>query len=433
MKMKKIGLKISFFILIVTLMFGMAFSVTGAETEKTESKPDETIVWGKTFGGKHIDKSYSISQTSDGGYIVAGETFSSGSGKADAYVIKLDSKGKKVWEETFGGKEIDNASCIQQTSDGGYIIAGSTQSFGAGKADAYVIKLDNKGEKVWEKTFGGKELDSAQSIQEISKGGYILAGTTYSLRSGKGDAYIVKLDEKGNKVWEKTFKGNDTARAHSVKQVSDGGYIFAGTTYSFTSGGGEAYIVRLDSKGNKVWEKMFGEKGRGLANDIKQVSDGGYIVAGQTASGEPDKTAAYIIKLDNKGNKEWDKKFETKDLDAESFVSGKELKGANANSIIQTSDGGYIVAIYIYSKTRIEDAYIIKLDGKGNDIWKKTIGLKQLDKEYAEIFRESASINAYSINQTADKGFIVGGEITDTSKGISDIYIIKTDPNGVVY
>jgi hypothetical protein len=432
--MKKRGLKINFLILMITtLMFGITFTVMGAETDKTESKTNKIIVWGKTYGGKHIDSARSISQTSDGGYIAAGETFSSGSGKADAYIIKLDSKGGMIWERLFGGKETDNATSVQQTSDGGYIVAGSTQSFGSGKADAYVIKLDSKGKKVWEKTFGGKEWDSAQAIQETSDGGYILAGSTNSFGTGKGDAYIVRLDAKGNKVWEKMFKGNDTARAHSIKQTPDGGYIFAGTTYSLASRSGEAYIVKLNSKGNKVWEKMFGGKARGLANDIQQVSDGGFIVAGQISSGEPDKSAAYIIKLDSKGNKLWDKKFETKDLDAASFVSGKELKGANANAIHQTSDGGYVVVLYIYSKIKIENAYIIKLDGKGNKIWEKTIGLKELDKECAELFRASAFVNAYSIDQTADKGFIVAGEITDTSKGISDIYIIKTDPNGVVY
>jgi hypothetical protein len=431
--MNKRGLKANFLILLILILIvGIESTVIG-ETDKTKSKPTEIIVWGKTFGGKRIDTAHSIQQTSDGGYVVAGETFSYGSGKADAYIIKLDSKGNMVWERMFGGKETDNAVFIEQISDGGYIVAGSTQSFGSGKADAYVIKLNSKGNKVWEKTFGGKEWDNAQAIQETSDGGYILAGSTNSFGSGKGDAYIIRLDGKGNKVWEKMFKGNDTARAHSIRQTSDGGYIFAGTTYSFASGGGEAYIVRLDSKGSKVWEKMFGEKGRGVAHDIQQVSDGGYVVAGQLSSVEPDKVAAYIIKLDSKGNKVWDKKFEIKDLDAASFVSGKELKGANANSIHQTSDGGYIVAMYTYSKMRIEDAYIIKLDTKGNNIWEKTIGLKELDRECAELFKGSALVHANSIHQTSDRGYIIAGEITDSREGILDIYIIKTDPNGDVH
>ena len=148
---------------------------------------------------------------------------------------------------------------------------------------------------------------------------------------------------------------------------------------------------------------------------------------------EPDKSAAYIIKLDSKGDKVWDKSFGVKDLDAESFVSSDELKGVNANSICQTSDGGFIVSIYTYSKMKIEDAFIIRLDNKGDIIWKKKIGLKELDKEYVELFKGPTRVNANSVRQTSDKGFIVAGGIIDSREGISDIYIIKTDPNGNVH
>jgi len=403
----------------------------GARCGEPQS-PAKPVTWGRTFGGRHIDVAHAVQQTSDGGYIIAGETFSFGSGKCDAYVLKLDAGGNKAWEKYYGGNDTDGVESVCQTSDGGYIMAGGTQSAGAGKSDAYVLKLDAKGDIQWEKTLGGKEWDTAHAVDQTSDGGYIVAGASQSFGSGKGDAYVLRLDPNGKTVWEKTFNGNGAARAHDIRQTSDGGYILAGTTYSLGSGSGEAYLVKLDGSGNKVWEKLFGGKGRGSARSVQQTSDGGYIIAGQISSSELGQGDAYFIRLDGQGNVGWEKTFGIKELDAAVYVSSEDIKGSNALSVIQTSKGDYLAIISTYTKLSIAGAYLMRLDGDGNKVWARTFGVKDLDEEYAEKLSSAARVYPNALLQASDGGYVVAGGIVDRRDGISDIYIIKTDEEGKV-
>jgi hypothetical protein len=423
------------FDLLIVFIFltGFALMPAGWYPCHAESTSPKAVVWGKIFGGKHVDMAHAVQQTSDGGYIVAGDTHSSGSGNGDLYIMKLDPQGSMIWERTFGGESLDGAESVRQTSDGGYIVAGGTRSFGSGKGDAYILKLDQKGDKVWEKTFGGKEWDDAHAIRQTSDGGYIVAGGTRSFGSGKGDAYILKLDQKGAKVWEKTFKGNGSADTLSIQQTSDGEYIAAGRTYSFSSGKGEAYILKLDEKGNRLWEKTFEGKGRCVTRCVQQTADGGYILVGQTSSMKADEGEAYILKLDEKGNRVWEKMLGMKDLDASSFVLSKNPKKVYANDIDQTSDGGYVLAIVIVSRVAVEDSHIIKLDKKGEKVWQKLVGIMDLDKGTLDSLKMKAGVYVNFVQQTSDGGYIVGGGITIRKKGMSNIYIIKTDPKGNVH
>ncbi len=200
------------------------------------------VVWQKTYGGADYDHAYSIQQTSDGGYIVAGETWSSWSFGAerngDAWVLKLDANGNVQWQKRYGGADSDIASFIQQTSDGGYIVAGRTDYFGAGDFDfdVWVLKLDANGNVQWQKRYGGPGWDWASSIQQTSDGGYIVAGYTDSFGAGYFDVWVLKLDASGNVQWAKTYGGADYDHANSIQQTSDGGYIVAGETYSFGAG-----------------------------------------------------------------------------------------------------------------------------------------------------------------------------------------------------
>ena len=195
------------------------------------------ISWQKTFGGKDNDGASSIQQTTDGGYIIAGDK------GGDVYILKLNSKGEIEWQKTFGAKDYDEANSIQQTADGGYIVAGDKGG------DVYILKLNSKGEVEWQKTFGGEGIAGAFSIQQTKDGGYIVAGLTEPFGSEEADVYILKLNSKGDLEWQKTFGGGDDDVATSIQQTMDGGYIVAGWTKSFGSGGEDAYILKLDSKG----------------------------------------------------------------------------------------------------------------------------------------------------------------------------------------
>jgi hypothetical protein len=204
----------------------------------------------KTIGGSNWDIARSIIQSSDGGYVVAGFTQSFGAGGADFYVVKLDSSGNIVWTKTIGGSNWDVAYSIIQSSDGGYIVAGLTYSFGAGDSDIYLVKLDSSGNTVWTKTIGGSNWDVAYSIIQSSDGGYAVAGETYSFGAGGRDIYLVKIDSSGNVQWTKTIGGSYEDAAISIIQSSDGGYAVAGGTQSFGAGYWDIYVVKMDANGN---------------------------------------------------------------------------------------------------------------------------------------------------------------------------------------
>ena len=261
----------------------------------------QQVVWQKTFGGSDDDRARSVQETIDGGYIVAGYTWSS-SEREDVYILKLDANGNKLWEKTFGGSDNDGALFIQQTIDGGYIVAGYTKSYGSGWYNAYLLKLDGAGNKVWEKVFGGSSWDEARSIQQTNDGGYVVAGYTSSFGAGSYDVYVLKLDTSGKEVWSKTFGGSSDDLAWSIQQTNDGGYIVAGYTKSFGAGSEDVYILKLDANGNKLWEKTFGGSYDERAYCIQQTRDGGYIVAGYTSSFGVGNYDVYIIKMDANGN-----------------------------------------------------------------------------------------------------------------------------------
>ena len=249
------------------------------------------LQWQKTFGGNYDDSGNSVEQTSDGGYIIAGVANSYlVVGKSDVYLIKTDSAGNMLWQKTFGGNGGDQANSVEQTSDGGYIIAGYTRPYGAEHEDVYLIKTDSNGSMQWQKTFGGNGGDQANSVEQTSEGGYIIAGYMMPY-GGKADVYLIKTDSAGNMEWQKTFGGSRDDFGSSAQQTSDGGYIIAGATSSFDAGRYDVYLIKTDPNGNSTWQKTFGGTSSDHGSSGQQTSDGGYMIAGGTrsfATGYPD-------------------------------------------------------------------------------------------------------------------------------------------------
>jgi hypothetical protein len=209
-----------------------------------------SVQWTKAIGGSYEDEAHSIIQSSDGGYVVAGYTTSFEADWADIFVVKLDSAGNVQWAKTIGGSGSDGAYSITQSSDGGYAVAGRTNRFGAGGWDFYVVKLDSSGNVQWAKTIGGSDWDEAYSIIQSSDGGYVVAGYTGSFGAGGYDMLVVKLDSSGNVEWTKTIGGDGYDEAYSIIQSSDGGYAVAGRTTGFKIIGWVMYVVKMDANGN---------------------------------------------------------------------------------------------------------------------------------------------------------------------------------------
>jgi len=283
-------------------MIVILFVITSCDKEKP-TEPVELITWEKTFGGTSQDVANSVQETSDGGYIIAGSTRSFGAVGGDVYLIKTDAQGGELWSKTFGGTEGEFANSVQETSDGGYIIAGGTESFGTVGRNVYLIKTDAQGQELWSQTFGGTSLDEASSVQETSDGGYIIAGVTFSFGAGGLDVYLIKTDAQGQELWSQTFGGTSFDFALSVQETSDGGYIIAGATdFDFSGAVGDVYLIKTDAQGQELWSQTFGGTGLDLGYSVQETSDGGYIIAGETSSFGAGNTDVYLIKTDAQGN-----------------------------------------------------------------------------------------------------------------------------------
>jgi hypothetical protein len=283
---------------------GSIWTIYASKQDIWAIKLDENgnIEWGKTFDEDENDIAYSIIQTEDGGYAVAGSAGVRVWGETNCWVIKLDAKGNMEWDNNFGGTGWDEIYSIIQTKDGSFITTGCVWSKGAGRGDVCVAKLNKRGNMVWDKTFGGSENDEAYSIIQTNDGGYTIAGFTVLEDTGDRDFWVIKLDKDGNKVWDKTLGGTSEDWANSIIQTEDRGYAVAGWTKSMGAGKTDVWIVKLDKRGNLVWDKIFGGSENDEAHSIIQTDDGGYAVAGWTKSKGTGNSDIWIIKLDENGN-----------------------------------------------------------------------------------------------------------------------------------
>ena len=363
------------------------------------------ITFERTYGGTNSDEGLEVEQTSDQGYIIAGSTRSFGAGEYDVYLIKTDSLGDTLWTKVYGGTDWDKAQSVQQTQDGGYIIGGWTQSFGNGVSDAYLIKTNASGDIVWTRTYGGTDGDDGQCVRQTSDSGYIFVGRTNSSGAGDFDVYLVKTDVSGDSMWAKTFGSAYIDFAVCVQQTSDEGYIIVGMNGSLA--GGDVYLIKTDSLGDSLWTRVYGGGNSDRGYFVNLTQDGGYIITGETSSYGAGGSDVYLIKTDASGDTTWTKTY------------GGSASEAGV-SVQQTQDGGYIITGRTQSYGAGEvDAYLIKTDSSGDTMWTRTYGGASYDW-------------GFSAQQTLDDGYIMAGYTQSFGAGSYDFYLIKTDQNGNV-
>lgn len=363
--------------------------------------------WAATYGGSGEDVASSIQPTSDGGYIVAGTTYSFGAGRADAWVLKLSLRGDIEWQFTYGDSDDDGASSVQETGDGGFIVAGHTRSFGAGGKDVWILKLSPDGQVEWQKTYGGTWDEEANSILETSDGGYIVVGATSSFTMGMRDIWVLKLSPDGQVEWQSSFGTQVDDVGWSVDEVSAGGYIVAATTDAFGIGASKFWVLKLSASGESEWQRIYGGTGDDEAASILAASDGGYLVAGSTTSFGAGQADFWLLKLDSAGAIEWERTYGGGDNDY-------------LGSVRQTADDGYVVTGSSASfGTRRTDAWVLKLDSSGVVEWQKV---------YGGLYNDFSS----SIQQTDDGGYIVSGFSQSFGAGEVDFFILKISAGGEI-
>jgi hypothetical protein len=309
-----------------------------------------SLQWTKTFGDTTSQAGYSVQQTPDNGFIVAGYLYNA-AGNADVYLLKTDSDGVLQWSKTFGGTDNDFGYSVLQTSDGGYIIAGSTKSFGAGSDDVYLIKTDSAGTLQWTKTFGGAQSDLSSSVQQSVDGGFVISGGTMSFGAGGQDIYLVKTDVSGNLQWAKTYGGALNDGSISAVQADDGGYVITGAANSFGAGSADFYLLKTDSAGALLWTKTFGGTQDEIAYSVQQTNDGGFIMTGYSRSfGMFPATDVYLVKTDSVGALQWSGIFGGANDD-------------NSYAVKQATDGGFIITGVTDSFNHL---YLVKADSNGS-------------------------------------------------------------------
>ena len=304
-------------------------------------------LWTRHYGGIGEEVGLSVQQTSDGGYIVAGRAQKIPAGDYDAWLIKTDANGDTLWTRYYGGPYDDAANSVRQTRDGGYIVAGTTDSFGPGHG-LLLMKTDAMGETLWTRLYGGGQFAIGYSVWPTSDSGYIVAGTSPAF------AYLVKTDAAGDTLWTRVYSQTFTSSAFSVRQTEDGGYIVAGYAQLLGAPSFDVYLIRTDPQGDTMWTRTYGGAQNDFAWSAQPTEDGGYVIAGETYSFGAGHFDAWLIKTNAGGDTVWTRTF-----------GGAEDDGARA--VQQTTDGGYILAGSTYSFGGPDSkAWLIKTDSLGN-------------------------------------------------------------------
>lgn len=380
----------------------------------------QDILWEKSIGGKHADYLFDAVATADYGYILAGSSFSGKTGKKadsnqgdlDYWLWKMDEKGDPEWQKSYGGSGTDLLKSIALTNDGGYILAGSSNSARGGDKkeasfggdDFWIIKLDAGGNEQWQRTLGGKGQEQLHSIRQTTDGGYIIGGASgsdaipaeesvphrqYTKNQnsfGNLDYWIVKLDQKGEIEWQSSFGGRFADIVRSIEQTGDGGYIVGGYSNSPESGNkteknyglGDYWVIKLDKEGKQEWQNVYGGEGDDQLYAIHQTRDGHYLLAGNSYSGTSgNKNVAngkgsdiWLVKIDPAGEIRWQK---TIDIGKADYLT----------SLVENDDHSLLLGCYARSevygtakkdKENINDYVAVKVDPAGEEIWRKTIG-----------------------------------------------------------
>ena len=341
--------------------------------------------WMKTYGGEEADGGYCVQQTSDGGYIITGFTRSFGAEKNNLWLLKTDAEGDTLWTRIYGGEEPDVGRVVRQTADGGYMIIGLSGSFGAESYTPWVLKADVNGDTLWTRTYGGSRLGNIW-IEQTSEGDYIIAGR---------GLWLLKIDSLGEVLWERTYESEGCKWGSCVKQTSDGGYIITGATSE-----ADLFLLKTDASGNTLWRSTCGGEGADVGKYVEELDDGGYIIAGSTEI-EPFHMCICLLRANASGEILYTRHWE-------------EMFPAELKPLALTNDGGCVLA----GETS-GGVTLIKTDADWNTSWTRT-------------YEVGDEVWTKWVECTSDGGYIITGDNCYSGTENYDLWLIKTDSLGYV-
>ncbi len=332
------------------------------------AQPDS--VWTRLFNGTHNDYGYSVQQTTDGGFVLCGSKQAFLSGPSDIWVIKTNANGDTIWTSTVGGGNTEEGFTIRQTADGGYIIAGMIST---GNNKPILVKLDSNGDFQWQQVYAQDVFFTtwAHDMTVSSQGGYVLTGRRGVDPDGNEDFFLLKVDGVGDTLWNKIYGGPDNDRANSIIETMDGGYVVTGYTGErFQSSWPDVWLLRTDSNGDTLWSRKYGDSDAQVAKCVRQTSDGGFIITGYDGVfGEFSISDILLIKTDANGDTVWTRTFYAS-------MAGKGY------AVRETSDHGFVVCGTVNNFPNMLDVVVFKTDVNGNLLWEITFSSPNEDRAY---------------------------------------------------
>jgi hypothetical protein len=356
-------------------------------------------LWTRTYGFVYWDAAFSVKQTPDGGYLLAGGANLGAPQGYDCCVVKTDSVGDALWTRTYGGTDYQTATSCVQTPEGDFVMAGYTYGHAPNDWDVYVLKINSYGDSLWSRTFGGDGDDRAESIVQTSEGDFMITGKTESFADSITDVYVIKIDTNGDSIWARNYGFNHYDFSHSIKETSDGGYIISGESWDTDVRRWFIYLLKIDNMGDIIWERRIAGYVYIFGKSVVETYDNGYVVAGRVDYRDHRRNDVFIMKTDAFGDSLW----------AYSYYGVLDDYG---ESVQKTPDGGFIIAGYTSVPRFDTKSYFIKTDRDGGLEWTRTYG-----GEYDEVL--------YSIECTPDGGFIASGYKYFSYPAQADAYLMK--------
>ncbi len=362
-------------------------------------------LWTKNYGGEQKEDCYSVCQTLDGGFVMVGRANSFGAGDFDAWMVKTDANGEMEWFRTFGDTYIDEAYSVKQMTDGGYIISGMSTAFGwAG--EGWLIRTDNEGNMLWSRGYHPAQ-GAVQSGWDylydvlVTPDGEVVAFGYAATEMGILQAWIFKADPDGDVIWEKVFGGEFWDRIFAAKMTEDGGFVGVGdthVTYDSTYYRHDGWLIKFNAEGDTVWTRHFGADPHDIFRAVNLTADGGYIIAGERQHEVDGPFYGWMVKTDSLGNESWNSDFSLGALMA----------------VCQADDGNFIGAGIILDDVSAFEGWLIKVDSKGNIVWEDMINGSKMDDMFL------------SMSRTADNGFILAGK-HNSQPDYGDYWLVRMD------